>query len=179
MTYCPFCGRDPFHRTDSGEAVAVTCCDLGDLLFRGARSTPEEVTISWNDFATAGEKLAALNDVARLATRLVEYIRDEGPPAQEWQAISAVTTELGTILGIPMPDDLGPSRLERCDCCEGGFWEVECCNGSGGCSCKGQRVAMGPCNVCRGTGWISPDADRRANLRTIEGLCYIGSGPRF
>lgn len=38
MSECPFCGRDPFHYVDNGvgmEAVAVTCCELGDQLFRG------------------------------------------------------------------------------------------------------------------------------------------------
>lgn len=35
---CPFCKRgDPFHRSDSGEALAVVCCDMGDMIFRGAR----------------------------------------------------------------------------------------------------------------------------------------------
>lgn len=69
---CPFCGRDPYHRTDSGEAVAVTCCDLGDLFYRGARPTPEEVTISWQDFATAGERIAAQRDMIARAIELLE-----------------------------------------------------------------------------------------------------------
>jgi hypothetical protein len=58
---CPFCGRDPFHRVDNGvgmEAVAVTCCELGDEFFRGMRPTPEEVTMSWEDFQGLGNKLA-------------------------------------------------------------------------------------------------------------------------
>jgi hypothetical protein len=36
---------------------------------------------------------------------------------------------------------------------------------------------MGKCNVCNGTGWHRPDADTRANLRTIQGRCFVGSGP--
>lgn len=59
VTHCPFCNRDPFHRSDSGEAVAVTCCDLGDLLFRGARPEPETVEIAWGDFCKIAEKLVA------------------------------------------------------------------------------------------------------------------------
>lgn len=75
-------------------------------------------------------------------------------------------------------DDDG-TELTPCDCCYGGRWETECCNGAGGCSCNGQVIDMGPCNVCRGTGWKRPDADTNANIRVISGLCYIGSGPRF
>lgn len=58
---CPFCGCDPFHRVDNGvgmEAVAVTCCELGDLYFRGARAAPEEVTLSWEEFTEIGRKLS-------------------------------------------------------------------------------------------------------------------------
>lgn len=63
MTECPFCQRDPFHYVDIGvgmEAVAVTCCDLGDLYFRGARECPEEVTISWDDFRKMGDAISQL-----------------------------------------------------------------------------------------------------------------------
>lgn len=73
---CPFCGRDPYHRTDSGEAVAVTCCDLGDMFFRGARKEPEEVIMSWEDFEKTGSMLAASMD--RIA-RAIEAL-DEGAP---------------------------------------------------------------------------------------------------
>lgn len=72
-------------------------------------------------------------------------------------------------------DDGAP--LKRCDCCENGNWYAACCNGAGGCSCRGELVDMGPCHVCHGTGWKRPDADTRANVRTIEGQCFIGSGP--
>lgn len=60
---CPFCGCDPFHRVDNGvgmEAVAVTCCELGNLYFRGARPAPDEVTLSWDEFREIGNRLAAL-----------------------------------------------------------------------------------------------------------------------
>jgi hypothetical protein len=59
---CPFCGRDPFHRVDNGlgmEAVAVTCCDLGNEFFLGARPAPETVTISWDDFREIGKRLVS------------------------------------------------------------------------------------------------------------------------
>lgn len=62
MTECPFCRRDPFHYVDNGvgmEAVAVTCCDLGDLLFRGKRDVPDEVTISWDEFVEIANRLRA------------------------------------------------------------------------------------------------------------------------
>lgn len=57
---CPFCGRDPFHYVNNGlgmEAVAVTCCDLGDMLFRGQRPAPEEVTLSWDQFTEIASKI--------------------------------------------------------------------------------------------------------------------------
>jgi hypothetical protein len=60
---CPFCGRDPFHYVDNGvgmEAVAVTCCELGDLYFRGARPAPETAEISWDEFREIGGTLGRL-----------------------------------------------------------------------------------------------------------------------
>ena len=63
MTQCPFCECDPFHYVDNGvgmEAVAVTCCELGDLFFRGCRPAPEEVTLSWDEFTKIGGMLAEL-----------------------------------------------------------------------------------------------------------------------
>lgn len=64
MSECPFCGRDPFHYVDNGlgmEAVAVTCCELGDLFFRGDRPAPEEVTLSWEEFMDVGSRIASAN----------------------------------------------------------------------------------------------------------------------
>lgn len=67
---------------------------------------------------------------------------------------------------------------EECGACRGsGEWETECCSGASGCSCRGDGVPMGACQVCHGRGVIGPDADRMANIRTIEGASYIGSGP--
>jgi hypothetical protein len=63
MTTCPFCSCDPFHYVDNGlgmEAVAVTCCDLGDAYFRGARPALEEVTMEWSEFVEIGNRLARL-----------------------------------------------------------------------------------------------------------------------
>lgn len=71
--------------------------------------------------------------------------------------------------------------LITCPSCRGrGEWETECCNGSGGCSCRGQVIPMGTCNVCGGSGEIPEDASReqrRANCNAIAGSCFIGSGP--
>ena len=47
------------------------------------------------------ETLTLLDEMTRLSRRLVEYIRDEGPAAKEWEAISAVTGELGNLLFQP------------------------------------------------------------------------------
>ena len=73
-------------------------------------------------------------------------------------------------------DDDG-TEMVKCRNCYGGRWETECCNGAGGCDCRGQVIDMGPCNVCNGSGYHRPDADTRANIRAIEGRCFIGSGP--
>lgn len=65
MTTCPFCNHDPFHYVDNGvgmEAVAVTCCDLGNMYFRGDRETPEEVTVSWGDFQGIVAKLFVMRE---------------------------------------------------------------------------------------------------------------------
>ena len=69
------------------------------------------------------------------------------------------------------------ARLACRHCGGSGTWEAECCNGSGGCSCRGQAVPMGTCRVCRGSGLRDEGQDERANLRAIEGFCFIGSGP--
>lgn len=68
-------------------------------------------------------------------------------------------------------------ELVRCRNCEGGHWYTECCNGANGCDCHGDVVDMGLCNVCGGTSWHRSDADTQANRRTIQGRCFIGSGP--
>jgi hypothetical protein len=70
-----------------------------------------------------------------------------------------------------------PDNYIRCIYCVNGRWEVECCSGANGCDCHGEPVPMGICNVCGGTGWHSPDADRRANIKQIQGRCFIGNGP--
>jgi len=69
---CPFCNRDPFHYVDNGlgmEAVAVTCCELGDEFYRGARPEPETVTMSWEDFHGVGCKISSLR--AQLAAQII------------------------------------------------------------------------------------------------------------
>lgn len=69
----------------------------------------------------------------------------------------------------------------RCPGCngDGQFW-TECCNGAGGCSCRGQIINLGSCRVCGGSGQVEPDQmyDSEANLRAIRGLHFIGSGPQ-
>lgn len=71
--------------------------------------------------------------------------------------------------------------MVRCPGCLGsGTWESACCNGAGGCDCRGQIIPMGKCLVCSGTGEISENTSqyqRMANCRSIQGLCFIGAGP--
>ena len=72
-----------------------------------------------------------------------------------------------------MNDD--PVRCEHCD--GDGEWWSECCSGAGGCDCHGRQINMGRCQVCGGTGYRRPEANRDANRRMIQGQCFIGSGP--
>jgi hypothetical protein len=75
MTTCPFCTSDPFHYIDNGlgsEAVAVTCCDLGDMYFRGRRPEPEEVTVSWLDFIRIADRLRQLREMEAAPTPSIE-----------------------------------------------------------------------------------------------------------
>jgi len=67
-----------------------------------------------------------------------------------------------------------------CEMCENGVWWTECCSGAGGCSCHGQPVEMGICNVCGGTGLRDKDVNLQANSDMIRqgGFCFVGSGPR-
>lgn len=65
-----------------------------------------------------------------------------------------------------------------CPNCEDGRWETECCSGAGGCSCGGDRVDMGACHSCHGTGVIDENWNRTANCDSIRGLHFIGTGSR-
>lgn len=65
-TMCPFCGCDPFHYVDNGvgmEAVAVTCCGLGDEYFRGHREESETVTISRSTFNSFANVFASMRNL--------------------------------------------------------------------------------------------------------------------
>lgn len=62
-TICPFCGCHPFEYVDVGVGsvpVAVTCCGLGNDLFRGQRETPETVTMSRGTFESIANVLSAM-----------------------------------------------------------------------------------------------------------------------
>ena len=84
-----------------------------------------------------------------------------------------------------MPDDLTPeaTKTRRVECrgCGGtGRWETECCNGSDGCTCRGEVLdMMGACRACGGSGIYSGSGpnDGSANRDAIRGLHFIGSGP--
>ncbi len=72
------------------------------------------------------------------------------------------------------------SEMVRCEGCGGaGTWQTECCSGAYGCSCGGGLVEMGVCLVCHGAGMVPAGTDMSANSRSIKGICYVGSGPRF
>lgn len=74
---CPFCDRDPFEYVDVGVGsvpVAVTCCEFGDLYFRGAR--PEltgDVVMPAAEFTALGHRLTVMRD------ELTAYREKHGP----------------------------------------------------------------------------------------------------
>lgn len=71
-------------------------------------------------------------------------------------------------------------KWEDCPLCQGrGEFSVECCSGGGGCSCGGEPVAMCCCG-CDGAGVVDKTigVDSSANLKSLEGRCFLGSGPR-
>jgi len=70
------------------------------------------------------------------------------------------------------------SETERCRGCGGdGRFLTECCDGTGGCSCRGEIVDLGSCRECGGYGQIVAGTYSGKNRDAIRGLHFIGSGP--
>ena len=94
MTTCPFCNRDPFHYVDVGVGsvpVAVDCCELGDLYFRGARpELTEDVMIAPDEFREIGQRLSAMR--RDIDSRTDERLADR---LEKIAAAKSVTTPLG------------------------------------------------------------------------------------
>lgn len=71
-----------------------------------------------------------------------------------------------------------PPQMEPCRGCGGdGRLLTECCDGSGGCSCRGRVMDLGSCRECGGCGEIEEGTYSRRNLDAIRGLHFIGTGP--
>jgi len=70
---------------------------------------------------------------------------------------------------------------EPCRACGGrGTWEVECCNGSSGCPCRGGLVDMGSCRACGGAGVVEQQRPMaNANFILDNHIGYPGGGPRW
>jgi len=113
-----------------------------------------------------------------MAARRLKVIRDIDELAELRFPLSKIREYIAG-QKLPISTATAEPKLIPCGCCDRGRWATACCNGSQGCSCGGQTIDMGACNVCYGTGYRAEDADTEANLRTIRGLCYIGSGPRY
>ncbi len=114
---------------------------------------------------------------ALVALDLVDRLLAEAGFTEDSSARHNLAIARSCVAELVEPAQREPEQF-RCEYCTGGRWESECCNGSSGCSCGGQPVDMGACRVCGGSGWRTADADTTANLRSIQGLCYLGSGPR-
>lgn len=81
-----------------------------------------------------------------------------------------------TIALTHLEDLIRKQSTIECPACNGvGEWETECCDGSHECSCHGERVPMGRCLVCNGTGKvIEGQYNPSANCDSIRGMSYIG-----
>lgn len=72
--------------------------------------------------------------------------------------------------------------MESCSRCHGtGLMDVECCNGSSGCSCGGDPVMLS-CTYCGGRGEVEnqEEAIRKGHgkfMMMYGGRAYLGSGP--
>lgn len=96
MTTCPFCNRDPFHYVDNGvgmEAVAVTCCELGQLLYE--REKPKEVTLTGDEFTAIAGKIAEGQWYAQVLHQLWEL----EPDTQSWVDGKITLEQAEKILG--------------------------------------------------------------------------------
>jgi hypothetical protein len=73
--------------------------------------------------------------------------------------------------------------MEKCDRCGGtGEMDTECCNGSGGCSCRGKVVYL-TCTYCDGRGQVEDNVvakvEGHRKYMTLYGhSAYLGTGPR-
>lgn len=95
---------------------------------------------------------------------------------QNYEELHGSLKELSDRFNTMLKESAEPAMVE-CQNCVNGEWYAECCNGSRGCSCRGQEVAMGRCRVCGGTGYHKADANTSANWQSIQGRAYLGSGP--
>lgn len=74
-------------------------------------------------------------------------------------------------------------QMVICVRCDGsGYMDIECCNGSSGCSCGGNPVSL-PCTYCGGTGLVRDIAEAEivghARFMKLYGnKCFLGSGPK-
>ena len=117
--------------------------------------------------SAVSELIAALEAIAKIGEEGVIERRETGKPT--WNALDAIKQIA--------QEAIDNANLIPCEQCHNGRWETECCSGANGCDCRGERVDMGACNVCGGTGMRRPDANTRANIEAIQGRCFIGRGP--
>jgi hypothetical protein len=141
----------------------------------------------------------AFDGSASSATAIIDWIlsgdgtaryHDEGPSLMIDTLEGTMRADVGdfVIRGVkgefyPVKPDVFQATYEPveelvpCRNCENGEWWTECCDGSGGCSCKGEPINMGRCNVCHGIGKHPGSANTRANSEAIRGYGFIGTGP--
>lgn len=74
-------------------------------------------------------------------------------------------------------------KKQICERCNGtGQMDVDCCNGSCGCSCKGNPVLL-TCTYCSGRGYVQDQNEAKHNghdkfMKLHGHKSYLGSGPK-
>lgn len=155
-------------------AGGVAVCEIvtTDGEGRFTEETAERGAANARAIAALPDLLAALEEMTAIAA-LYSGNSNLGSIRENQMKRARAALEKATIEKVP--------KIITCPGCNGaGHWEAACCNGAGGCDCRGQVIDMGPCNVCGGAGTIpedAPEEQRRANLNAIAGQCFIGRGP--
>lgn len=183
---CPFCGRDPFHRVDNGvgmEAVAVTCCELGDQFYRGMRSEPETVTMEWDEFVEIGQRLAGISPSPAsdgAIREALDRLKAAEPRAKDdivlsfavGCAIDAMKSALSAHAGgeedCPDCDGSGYRAISEAGCCGNPTRTGECCGNAI------EVPGTEKCSTCGGSGKQPGPSQAEGAANDSDGECNCG-----
>ena len=75
---CAFCGHDPYHYEHNGlgyEAVAVTCCEMGCIVY-GRHGDDKDVTVTVGELRELAGKIANLKWDQHRRNSVIEKLWD-------------------------------------------------------------------------------------------------------